>query len=88
MNYLTSKGLKRHVIGTARKLVKLVERSGDYYKPGALSPLNLNNDELEKHEKEQDEYEQKQASVCEVFYRTVNKSTFIQVKNETDAAAV
>ena len=73
-------------MGTARKLVELVERSGDYYKPGALSPLN--DDELEKHEKEQDEYEQKQASVCEVFYRTVNKSTFIQVKNETDAAAI
>ena len=61
MNYLTSKGLKRHVMGTACKLVELVKRSGDYYKPGALLPLN--DDKLEKHEKEQDEHEQKQASI-------------------------
>jgi gag-polypeptide of LTR copia-type len=60
--------------------------NGDYYKPAALSLLN--DDKLEKHEKEQDKYEQKQASVCEVIYRTINKSMFIQVKNETDAAAI
>ena len=86
MNYLTSKGLKRHVLGTAQKPVKLVEKNRDYYKLNATSPLN--DDELEKHKKDQDEYEQKQASVHKVFYRSINKSTFIQVKNEMDAAAI
>jgi uncharacterized protein YutE (UPF0331/DUF86 family) len=86
MNYLTSKGLKRHVLGTAHRPVEIVERIRDYYNPAALSPLN--DDKLEKHEKEQDEYEQKQASVREVIYRTINKSMFIQVKNEMDAAAI
>ena len=84
INYLTSKGLKRHVLGTAHKPVKLVERNGDYYKLNATSPLN--DDELEKHEKDQDEYEQKQASVHKVFHRSINKSTYIQVKNKMDAA--
>jgi gag-polypeptide of LTR copia-type len=86
MSYLTSKGLKRHVQGTARRPADLVERNGEYYRQGTLSPLN--DEELEKHEKEQDKYKQKQASFREVFYRTVDKSTFIQVKNETDATAV
>jgi gag-polypeptide of LTR copia-type len=86
MNYLTLKGLKRHLQGTAHRLADLIERNGEYYRQGTLSPLN--DEELEKHEKEPDEYEQKQASICKVFYRTVNKSMFIQVKNETDAAAV
>jgi gag-polypeptide of LTR copia-type len=86
MNYLTSKGLKRHVLGTARKPAELIERNGDYYKPNVLTPLS--DAELEKHEGEQDEYEQKQASVREVIYRTIDNSTFIQVKNEKDAAAV
>jgi hypothetical protein len=78
--------IKRFIQGTARRLADLVERNGEYYRQGTLSPLN--NEELKKHEKEQDEYEQKQTSVREVFHRTVNKSMFIQVKNETDAAAV
>jgi gag-polypeptide of LTR copia-type len=86
MNYLTSKGLKRHVQGTVRRPADLVERNREYYRRGTLSPLN--DKELKKHEKEQDKYKQKQASVHEVFYRTVDKSMFIQVKNKTDAAAV
>ena len=86
LNYLTSKGLKRHVTGTARKPIELSERSGSYYKPNSLSPLT--DEEMEKHEAENDEYEQKQASVREVIYRTIDSSTFIQIKNEKDAAAV
>jgi gag-polypeptide of LTR copia-type len=86
MNYLTSKCLKRHVQGTVRRPADLVKRNGEYYRRGTLSPLN--DKELKKHKKEQDKYKQKQASVYEVFYRTVDKSMFIQVKNETDAAAV
>lgn len=79
MDYLMSKGLKRHILGTAHKPVKLVKINGDLYKPGALVPLS--DDKLKRHEKEQDNYEQKQASVCKVIYRTVDKSMFIQVKN-------
>ena len=86
MNYLTSKGLKRHVLGTARRPAELVERDGDLFKPNSIAPLN--DDEVAKHEEEQDTYEQKQASVHEVIYRTINNSTFLQVKNETNAAAI
>lgn len=66
INYLASKGLKKHVLGTARQPIQLEERGGDYYKPHS---------------------EQKQAAVREVIYRTVDKSTFLQVKNEITAAA-
>jgi hypothetical protein len=50
--------------------------------------MPLTEEEIEKHESGQDEYEQKQASVREVIYRTVDNTTFIQIKNEKDAAAV
>ena len=48
LNYLTSKGYRRHVQGTARKPEVLTERNGSFYKSGSLSPLS--DDELEKHE--------------------------------------
>jgi hypothetical protein len=32
MNYLTSKGLKRHIQGTACRLADLVERNREYYR--------------------------------------------------------
>ena len=86
LNAITSKGLKRHVLGTARKPIELVERHGDYYKPGHLAPLS--DDELEKHEEAQDLYEQNQATVRELIYRTVDKSTFLQVKGEKTADLV
>ncbi|KAF8806793.1 hypothetical protein BYT27DRAFT_7223945 [Phlegmacium glaucopus] len=60
MNYLTSKGLKRHVTGTACKPIELVARAGAYYRP----------------------------TVREVIYRSIDSSTFIQVKNEPDATSV
>jgi hypothetical protein len=69
-----------------RKLEQLVERSGSFYRHGALAPLT--DDELEKHEASQDTYDQMQAAVREVIYRTINKTTFLQVKNESDAAAM
>ncbi|KAF8804226.1 hypothetical protein BYT27DRAFT_7039524, partial [Phlegmacium glaucopus] len=86
MNYLTSKGLKRHVTGTARKPIELVARAGAYYRPSSLIPLS--DDEIQKHETEQDEYEQRQAAVREVIYRSIDSSTFIQVKNEPNATSV
>ena len=86
LNYLTSKGLCRHVLGTTRKLEQLVERSGSFYRHGALTPLT--DDKLTKHEEYQDTYDQMQAAVHKVIYRTINKTTFLQVKNESDAAAM
>ena len=83
---MTSKGYHRHVQGTARtsKPETLIERDGSFYKSGSLAPLN--NEELEKHEDTIDTYNQAQAAVCEVIYRTIDKTTFLQVKNEVDTA--
>ncbi|KAF8219151.1 hypothetical protein L208DRAFT_1342896, partial [Tricholoma matsutake] len=86
LNYLTSKGLHRHVLGTMHKPEELVERSQSFYKHGSLAPLTDN--EVEKHEESQDTYDQHQAAVCKVIYRTVDKTTFLQVKNEPTAAAM
>jgi hypothetical protein len=86
MNYVTSKGLRRHILGTARKPEKLIEHNGSFYKQAALSPLT--DEEHEKHEEAQDTYDQMQAAAHEVIYRTVDKTTFLQVKNEPDAAAL
>jgi gag-polypeptide of LTR copia-type len=86
LNYLTSKGLRRHVLGTARKPEELDERNGSFYKRNSLAPLT--DEEVEKHEEAQDSYDQMQAAVREVIYRTVDNTTFLQVKNESDAAAM
>ena len=86
LNYVTSKLLKKHLLGTARKPVVLTEWNGSHYKPQSLAPLT--DEELEKHEEEEETYEQKQAAVREVIYRTIDKSTFLQVKNESTAADV
>jgi gag-polypeptide of LTR copia-type len=86
INHLTSKGLKKHVLGTVCQLIKLEEHGGVYYKLHSLVPLTDN--KLKKHEKEEEAYEQKQAAIQEVIYWTVDKSTFLQVKNETTATAV
>ena len=86
LNYLTSKGYRRHIQGTARKPETLTERDGSFYKAGSSTPIT--DEELEKHEDAVDTYDQMQAAVREVIYRTVDKTTFLQVKNEPDAAAV
>ena len=86
MNYLTSKGYRRHVLGTARKPETLDKRNGAFYKLHSLAPLS--DDELEKHEEETDIYDQKQAAVQEIIYCTVDKTTFLQIKNEANAASV
>ena len=85
-NYITSKGLKRHLLGTARKPVELMERSGSFYK--GTNPDPLTEEEIEEHEDEEDKYEQQQATVRKVIYQTIDKSTFLQVKNETTTATV
>ena len=64
----------------------LIERDGGYFAPRHLGPLS--DAKFKKHEEEQDEYEQKQASVREILYRTIDHSTFNQVKNEPNTKAV
>ena len=86
LNYVMSKGLKRNFLGTAQKLVELTEQSGSFYKGTNHDPLT--EEEIEEHEDEEDKHEQQQATVRKVIYQTVNKSTFLQVKNETTAAAI
>ena len=97
LNYLTSKGYRRHVLGTARKPEVLVEKDGKYYRPASTvaaegkepdPPKPLSDEELEKHEDSVDLYIQLQAAVREIIYRTVDKTTFLQIKNEEDAASV
>ena len=85
MNYLTSKGLHRHVMGTARKPESLQESNGSFFRGNSLAPLT--DEEIEKHEEIQDSYDQMQAAVREVIYRTVDNTTFLQVKNEPNTAA-
>ena len=98
LNYMTSKGYRRHVQGTARKPENLVEREGKFYKPNSLlvsesdktsTPAPpLSDDDVKKHEAAIDTYDQMQAAVREIIYRTVDKTTFLQIKNEGDAASV
>ena len=86
-NAIKAKGLRRHLSGTARKPEDLEERtSGEFFKPGAQSLLT--DDELETHEKEIDDYEQKEATLREIIYGTVDCSTFIQIKGSPTAASV
>ncbi|KAF8231113.1 hypothetical protein L208DRAFT_1278687, partial [Tricholoma matsutake] len=48
----------------------------------------LTNEELEKHEKKQDLYDQHQATIQDIIYHTVDKSTFLQIKGEKTADMV
>jgi hypothetical protein len=66
INYLTSKGLKKHLLSTVQKLVTLLEQNGDFYKPHSLAPLT--DEEVEKHKEHEEAYEQKEAAVREVIY--------------------
>ena len=48
LNYLTSKGYRRHVQGTARKPETLTQRDGGFFRANATAPLS--DVELENHE--------------------------------------
>jgi hypothetical protein len=85
LNTLTSRGLKRHVIGTAKRPTKIELRDdGEYYVKGQMAPLN--EDEIELYETKLDEYAQKQAQVRDIIYETVSQSAFAQIKGERTAA--
>jgi hypothetical protein len=80
LNTLTHKGFRRHIAGTARKPAELEKKPDGLYLPGGKTALT--DDEVEAHEKTVDEFAQKEASVQEVIYETISKSTFLQIKNE------
>ena len=70
----------------ACKLEELEEQTGKFY--NSKTTLPLTDDKLEAHENLIDTYEQKEVTLCEIIYRTVNHSTFIQIKGEPTAAAI
>ena len=87
INFITSKGLKRYLLGTMWKPKKLSEVDGQFFLPGKNTLLM--EEQIEKHKEEIDNYETKQASVREVIiYRTVDNSTYLQIKNELDVASM
>ncbi|KAF8164526.1 hypothetical protein BJ912DRAFT_863731, partial [Pholiota molesta] len=83
LNHLTSKGLARHVRGTARKPSSLVEKDGKHYRAGDSSekPTALTEEEIEKVETDLDTWETKQAQVREIIYATISKTTYMQIKS-------
>ena len=50
--------------------------------------MPLTNDQLEAHKNEIDAYEQKEATLCEIIYGTIDRPTFIQIKGKATAASV
>ena len=85
MNTLTHKGLRRHVIGNAKKpVVPVLREDGEYYLPNGKDALK--DDELEKLQETEDDFLKKEASVREVLYETISQTTFMQVKNEPTSA--
>ena len=77
---------QRLTTSTACKPETLNESNGAFYKPGSLAPLS--DDEIVKHEETTDLYDQMQVAIREIIYRTVDKTMFLQIKNEKDAASV
>ena len=56
LNYITSKGLKWHLLDTVKKPVELREQDGLFYK--GIKPDPLTEEEIEEHEGEEDKYKQ------------------------------
>ncbi|KAJ7604366.1 hypothetical protein DFH06DRAFT_1021182, partial [Mycena polygramma] len=78
------KGLHRHFAGTARKPADLVQDNvGDWYIDGETTPLT--EEELEAHEKKQDDYEMKESKLRDIIYQTVSPTRFTQIKDEPTA---
>ncbi len=85
-NHLTSKGLVRHINGTAKKPVEVEIINDKTHKKG--SPTPMTNDELETYYDLFTDYEQKEAQVRNVIYETIPKSVFLQVKGQPTASKV
>ncbi|KAJ6525160.1 hypothetical protein B0H19DRAFT_971529, partial [Mycena capillaripes] len=82
-----SKGLHRHLAGTARKPADLTKDAiGDWFVAGTNIPLT--DEELQAHEKNQDDYEMKESKLRDLIYQTVSTTRFTQIKDENPAHRV
>ncbi|KAJ7077652.1 hypothetical protein B0H15DRAFT_781096, partial [Mycena belliarum] len=87
ITHAKSKGLGRHLAGTARKPAELTQRvTGEWFIAGTNTPLD--DEKLEKHEEKQDEYETKESKLRDIIYQTISTTRFAQVKNESTASKV
>ncbi|KAG7442016.1 uncharacterized protein BT62DRAFT_922850 [Guyanagaster necrorhizus] len=77
-NVVTSKELRQVLYRTAKKPIEITETDGDYYLPENL--VLLSKDEAEKQLILQNAYEQKEAQVYEMMYKTI--------KNKPSTAAM
>jgi len=85
-NHLTSKGLVRHINGTAKKPVEVEIINDKTHKKGSSTPMTDN--ELKMYYDSFTDYEQKEAQVRNVIYKTIPKSVFLQVKGQPTASKV
>ncbi|KAF7367236.1 Retrovirus-related Pol polyprotein from transposon TNT 1-94 [Mycena sanguinolenta] len=86
--HVKSKGLHRHLAGTARKPADLVQDIiGDWFIDGG-NGNPLTEDELEAHEKKQDDYETKESKLRDIIYQTVSPTRFSQIKDMSPAYRV
>ncbi|KAG6807500.1 hypothetical protein H0H92_007260, partial [Tricholoma furcatifolium] len=88
LNAFTSKKLRRHVTGTARRPAELIERNGKFYLTADEDAKPLSDTEIETQEELIETWLQKEAQVREIIYGTVDQSTFLQIKGEPTVAAV
>ncbi|KAJ7738875.1 hypothetical protein DFH07DRAFT_752395 [Mycena maculata] len=81
LTHAKSKGLHRHLAGTARKPPEIVKDVvGDWYIEGTNIPLT--DDEVEAHLKKRDDYEMKESKLRDLIYQTVSPTRFSQIKDE------
>ncbi|KAG6858957.1 hypothetical protein C0995_012656, partial [Termitomyces sp. Mi166 len=87
INRIMSKKICQHVMGTTHKLVALVECDSSFFWDDNLLFLLLDK-QLEEHEDAMEDWLQKEATVDDIIYTTVDQSTFHQIKGETTAATI
>ncbi|KAJ7161531.1 hypothetical protein C8R46DRAFT_904606 [Mycena filopes] len=79
-----SKGLHRHLAGTARPPADITQDvTGDWFLAGSIYPLT--DDEVEAHQKKEDDYEMKEAKLRDLIYQTVSTTRFSQIKDQGTA---
>jgi len=77
---LESKGLLRHVNGTAKKPVEVEVINDKTHQKGKTAPMTDN--KLEEYYTSFADFEQKEAQVRDIIYETIPKSVFLQVKGQ------
>ncbi|KAJ7712826.1 hypothetical protein DFH07DRAFT_680307, partial [Mycena maculata] len=83
--YGKSKGLGRHISGTVRKPGDLMQNAAGETVI-ANTNVALTDEQIEAHEKKQEDYETKEAKFRHIVYSTVSATRFNQIKSETTAS--